>query len=287
MLGAAHPRVALTGASGFLGSHVHAALLAAGCDVVLIGREALGRSIADLSATLSAAGKIDVVVHLAAAGVSPKQAALDVLRVVNIELPARLVTAAAHAGVNRLVMSGTAAEYGTSGDKYGNLPADAPLRPTTAYARSKAIGFAGAVESASNYGVSLDYLRVFNAFGFGQDSRALWPALYRAAVLANDFKLSSGEQIRDFIPVGAVADAFVAAVRHLDSRRGVRVRNVGTGRGTTVRQFAQQWWEYWGARATLRIGAIRDREDEPFRLVADNRSVVRLSGPLDVDQSWS
>ena len=178
----------------------------------LLDREVLGSSLADLSATLGAAGDVDVVVHLAAAGVSPKHASPDVLWAVNVELPARLVAAAAHAGVDRLVIAGTAAEYGRIADEYSNLPADAPLRPTSAYARSKAIGFAGAVDAAHEHEVTLDHLRVFNAFGPGQDPRALWPALHEAAARGNDLDLSSGEQVRDFIPVGAVADAFVTAV---------------------------------------------------------------------------
>ena len=253
----------------------------------LLDREVLGSSLADLSATLGAAGDVDVVVHLAAAGVSPKHASPDVLWVVNVELPARLVAAAAHAGVDRLVIAGTAAEYGRIADEYSNLPADAPLRPTSAYARSKAIGFAGAVDAAHEHEVTLDHLRVFNAFGPGQDPRALWPALHEAAARGNDLDLSSGEQVRDFIPVGAVADAFVTAVcPPPDLRRGVHVRNVGTGEGTTVRRFAEQWWEHWGATATLRFGAINDREDEPRRLVADDGVMVRLSGPVDVDRTW-
>ena len=286
MPGSAHLRVALTGASGFLGSHVHAALLNAGCEVRLVERDALGRSLADLSSTLRAAGNVEVVVHLAAAGVSPKHAAPDILRVVNVELPARLVTAAAHAGIGRLVTAGTAAEYGMSADEHVHLPADAPLRPTSAYARSKAIGFAGAVDAAHEHEVALDHLRVFNAFGPGQDPRALWPALQEAAARGIDLNLSSGAQVRDFISVGAVTDAFVAAVCHPDLRRGVRVRNVGTGEGTTVRRFAEQWWEHWGATAALRFGAIPDRKDEPCRLVADDGAIVGLSGPVDVDRTW-
>ncbi len=290
MTSAAQPRVALTGASGFLGRHIDAALRRSGCDVHVIDRGVLTAPDDVLDAALHAAGDIDVIVHLAAAGVSPKPATPETLLAVNIELPARLVAAAARTGVAHLIMAGTAAEYGASADKHAHLSADAPLRPTSPYARSKAIGFAAAVDAARELAVVFDHLRVFNAFGPGQDARALWPALHAAAARGTDLELSSGTQVRDFIPVGAVADVFTALVLHPypqpDARPGVRVRNVGTGGGTSVQRFAEQWWEHWGATGTLRLGAIPDREDEPRRMVADDGTVVAVTGPIDVDRTW-
>jgi UDP-glucose 4-epimerase len=276
-------RVALTGASGFVGSHVDAALRRAGCEVHVLGRAELASSVSDLAAALRSQGPIDVIVHLAAAGVSPKPASGDELRTVNVELPARIVAAAATAGVARMVMAGTAAEYGASADEHDHLPADAPLRPISIYARSKAEGLARAVDAAFAHEVALDHLRVFNAYGAGQDARALWPALHDAAVRGVDLALSAGTQVRDFIPVEAVADVFTTVACEAGGTAAVRVRNVGTGEGTSVRTFAERWWAQWRATGTLRFGALPDRDDEPHRMVADDGMVAVVSGPVDVD----
>lgn len=286
MTSAANPRVALTGGTGFLGSYISAALRRAGCDVQPVHPDVLTAQDDVLQEALQSVGDIDVIVHLAAAGVSPKPATLETLLTVNVELPARLVAAAARAGIGRMVMAGTAAEYGASADEQEHLTADAPLRPSSPYARSKAIGFAAAVDAAHEHAVALEHLRVFNAYGPGQDQRSLWPALRSAAAHGADLNLSSGTQVRDFVPVGTVESAFTTVTCQPEPELGVRVRNVGTGEGMTVRLFAEQWWAHWGATGTLHFGAIPDREDEPHRMVADDGTTVPLNGPVDIDRTW-
>lgn len=275
------PRVALTGATGFLGGHIHEALRAAGCHAEVLERIALSASDQGLDEALRALGPIDVVVHLAAAGVSPKVAPPEILRTINAVLPARIVAAAARVGVQRVVMAGTAAEYGTSADDFVRLPPDVPLRPTTPYGRSKAAGFTGAVDAALTHHISLEYLRVFNAFGPGQHVQALWPALRQAAIEGTDLNLSTGTQVRDFIPVETVATAFAATVSNEEPAPAVLVRNVGTGEGTTVRAFAEHWWTAWSATGVLRFGAVPDRDDEPRRIVADVSPTQVISHPAE------
>ena len=245
-------------------------------------RPALGGSSADLRATLGAFGGVDAIVHLAAAGVSPKHATKDLLQAVNEKLPERLVAAAAKVGVGRIVMAGTAAEYGESADDFDHIPPTAPLRPTSHYGRSKAVGFQRSVAAAHEHALPLDYLRIFNAFGEGQHRNALWPALRNAAKTGSDLKMSLGTHIRDFVDVAAVADAFVVAVLARNRDAIPTVKNVGTGHGTTVREFSTYWWRRWQAQGKLIFGALPERLSEPQRLVSDGGEPACLDGPVSV-----
>jgi nucleoside-diphosphate-sugar epimerase len=270
--------VVILGASGFVGQYVVHALNGKGLRTVAVPREALVHDLAD------AISGAEVVVNLAAAGVSPKVATADELQQVNAALPARLVEVMATNDVPYLVMAGTAAEYGSSADRYERIPPDAPLGPMSDYARSKVEGFEALVGASLRSGVTVDYLRVFNAFGPGQSRSALWPALEHAARSGDDFPLSSGRQVRDFIPVEEVADEFartvlarIASGPRAAESGSLHVRNIGTGQGVSVREFATRWWEHWGGRGELVFGALEDRTTEPQRLVADATRVHRIT----------
>ena len=271
-------RVVVLGASGFIGQHVFHALLDQGLAPAAVTREAL---VHDLAGAMSGA---EVVVNLAAAGVSPKVATADELQQVNASLPARLIEAMEATGAPYLVMTGTAAEYGSSADRYERIPPDAPLGPMSDYARSKVEGFEALVRASLRSGMTVDYLRVFNAFGPGQSRPALWPALEHAARSGDDFLLSSGRQVRDFIPVEEVADELARTVLarittgpEVAPIGSVHVRNIGTGHGVSVREFATRWWKHWGGRGELQFGALEDRSTEPQRLVADTTTVHRIT----------
>lgn len=282
--------VAVTGAAGFLGRHIVARLLAAG-----FGVRRLLRSIeAPPSMAPNAARNealIDVVrpggiesldaedlagcgavIHLAAAGVSPNRASPEELERTNVEGSRRLARVARDARVPHVVVAGTWAEYGRSLDAHRRTPPDARLLPMSPYPASKAAGFTAMVEALAGADTAFTYLRVFNAFGDGQNPRSLWPSLRAAAAGGQDFEMTSGDQVRDFIAVEVVAEQFLASVVSAPAQGHARVRNVGSGIGISVRAFASQWWDRWGASGALRFGAVPSRGDEPMRAVADIRS---------------
>jgi nucleoside-diphosphate-sugar epimerase len=274
-------RVAVIGASGFIGQHVFQALLHQGLLPVAVPRSALAPNLPDLADAVSGA---EIVVNFAAAGVSPKAATPDELRRVNVELPVRITEAMAASGSSSLVMAGTAAEYGASGDRYERIPPDAPLHPLSDYARSKADGFVELTAAAFRFGLHVEYIRIFNAFGPGQAVPALWPALEQAARSGRDFRLSSGRTVRDFIPIESVANSFARVALALSTtctraanHGTVTVRNLGTGHGLTVREFATTWWERWGGEGRLIFGALDDRAVDPRQLVAEVSRVHRIT----------
>ena len=274
-------KIFVTGATGFIGSHFLRHALASGHEVVAthrgerrarvelpieprwLRREMEGLTPADLA-------DCEALVHFASVGVSPQKASWDDMLDGNVVQLVRLLDVARTAGVRRLVLAGSFAEYGRSADDYERIPAGAPLLPTNGYATSKAAGSVAAHGYAVEHALELCYLRIFSAFGDGQFSGNFFPALQSAARAGQDFPMSAGEQVRDYIPVESVADAFLEAVLRDDVRAGVPVvENVASGEPVSMRGFAERWWSAWDAKGRLLIGAVPYRPGEPMRFAAE------------------
>lgn len=273
-------RIFVTGATGFIGSHFVNHALAAGQEVVALRRSAesvppielpreptwLTKSMGQITER-DLAG-MDVVVHLAAVGISPRVAPWEELLEWNVAVPAKLLLMAASVSVTRFVAAGSCLEYGRAGARYEFIPPDAPLEPTGPYAASKAAGSVLFRTIAAEKKMQLSYLRLFSVFGAGQHEDNLWPMIRRAALAGCDLPLTAGEQVRDFIAVEKVAAELLVASGDDAVLPGVaRVRNVGTGRPQTVRQFAEHWWREFSARGKLLFGQLPYRDDEVMRYV--------------------
>lgn len=273
-------RLFVTGATGFIGSHFVDHALFAGHEVIALRRTAESRSRIELrqqpvwltksmdEVTGSELAEAECLVHLASVGVSPRVASREELQRWNVDVPAALFRTAAAAGVTRWVVTGSFAEYGTAGLRYELIPPNAPLEPTFEYAASKAAGYWAFAQIASETGARLTYLRLFSVYGAGQHEANLWPSLRRAATRGEDLPLTPGEQVRDFVAVEEVAAAILDAAHDESAHPGVPcVRNVGSGRPQSVREFAEHWWRKFDARGKLLVGALPYRTDEVMRYV--------------------
>lgn len=115
----------------------------------------------------------------------------------------------------------------------------------------------------------LIYLRLCSVYGQGQYSDNFWPCLRRAALAGVDFPMTMGDQVRDFMPVEDVALALLRAVEQPPAAGEPRIRNVGTGKPQSTREFAAHWWRNWGARGQLLPGAVPYRPNEVMRYVPE------------------
>lgn len=275
-------KIFLTGGTGFIGSHFLRQALAAGHQVTALRRSPASRPRIPLepepvwldrempdTGTEHITGH-DVFVHLAAAGVSPQKADWATLFRVNVTESLALWLRAAEAGVPRFVICGSCFEFGEAGERYEFIPPDAPLEPTTAYAASKAAATMAAVALACERNLRMIVVRPFHTFGEGQHGTNFWPSLRRAAEAGENFAMTRGEQVRDFIPVTDVTRQILDVTVSQSLRAGEPLCiNIGTGIGTRLRDFAEHWWRYWKAKGELKVGALPDRSREPARYVAD------------------
>jgi nucleoside-diphosphate-sugar epimerase len=273
-------RIFLTGATGFIGSHVVNQALAAGDELVPLKHSATSQPRIPLAVepkwltkampevVESDFASCDVVLHLAAHSANHPYDTLENCLQWNLMVPLNFFRVAQRAGIQRFVVAGSCFEYGRAGERYKFIPPDAPLEPTLSYPTSKAAASVAFVGYAAETKAQLSIHRIFQVFGEGESPSRLWPAMRRAALAGEDYALSPGDQVRDFVPVEEVAAKLLAACADSSVEPGVaQIRNLGTGHPQTIREFAEYWWTKWKATGELKLGALPYRPGEVMRYV--------------------
>lgn len=254
-------KVAVSGTTGFIGSHVLAAL-AANPDITLtaIGRSCapavplpvnVGWAAVDVAApperTFELLGAPDVVVHLAWGGLPNYLSAHHF----NVELVNhyRFLKGLVEAGRPRLVVVGTCYEYGMRNGELDETLVPAPANP---YAYAKVALHRQLQFLQDDVPFELSWPRLFYTYGERQSPRSLWP-LFLAAVERGDrnFPMSGGEQLRDYLPVAEVADRLARLTLR---EAGAGTVNICSGVPVSVRTLVEDWREQLGATIALELG---------------------------------
>lgn len=278
----------LTGGAGFIGSNLAETLIAAGIDVVALGRRActidgvanieVARLDADTLQDAMATHRVDVVFHLAAAGVHPADRDRSELIRVNAMLPSDLVAGAKAAGVAAVVLMGSSAEYAAhAGDL---LAEDMALETQKIYGASKAAGSLLALATAAEQRLPVAVLRAFNVYGPGEASHRLLPGLATKLGRLESVDLSVGTQVRDFVYVGDACEGLLAAATALkEGHMTSGVYNLSTGCGTSVCSFARAVARRLGVdESLLRFGALPLRPDDLPAVVGNPARLHRATG---------
>jgi nucleoside-diphosphate-sugar epimerase len=126
------------------------------------------------------------------------------------------------------------------------------------------------------YGTPVVVARPFNAYGPGQDQRALIPSAIRAALIGEDFPITPGEQRRDFIFVTDVIDGLleVATAHGIEGKS----LDLGTGHATSVRDVVERVFSLCGGGGKPQVGALAYRPGVIWELVADADRTEQLTG---------
>jgi GDP-4-dehydro-6-deoxy-D-mannose reductase len=235
----------VTGASGFAGGHLCAHLDASGDDVVPLDRRAdPSFDVTDRASVHAAFERIrpDAVYHLAAyAHVGDSWSHPDLVTRVNVEGTVNVLDAAASAGVARVLVVGSAAEYAGVAST-GPISEDAPIDPVTPYGASKAAASTFARQAFLASGLATIRVRPFNHAGPGQLPTFLVPALARRIARAevdgtDEVKVGSLEPVREVNDVRDVVRAYRLLVEHGTPGD---VYNVCNGRGHSVREIVER-----------------------------------------------
>jgi len=278
----------VTGGAGFLGGHLVDALVAAGDEVIVLDnlrRGALANihrhlcskhvtfiegDIRDYSAILEAATGVDVVYHLAAqSNVIGAITDTDYSFTTNVTGTYNVLTAAACAGVRRLVFASSREVYGEPESL--PVPETAGLSAKNVYGASKVAGEAYCHVWQSTTGLECQILRFANIYGPRDRDRVI-PIWLQRASRGEPLELYGGEQVIDFVWVGT-------AIRALLTAAGSQLShpiNVGSGTGVTLPHLAHRILEETGSASKLKI--LPTRPVEVVRFVADVGQMQRVLG---------
>jgi len=293
-------RILVTGGAGYVGSVSVEHLAGAGHDVVVLDSYATARPGANLAGAALVRGtytdpaavaallrdqRIDAVLHCGArslVGESIREPALYFRE--NVAGGIALLEAMRDAGVERLVISSTAAVYGVPDAT--PIPEDAPLRPINPYGESKRSLEAAADWFARGYGLHAVSLRYFNVAGASatngerhEPETHLIPNILRAVsgggpltVFGTDYPTPDGTPIRDYVHVLDLAEAHRLALEATapgDRRTGDRllVCNLGSGTGFSVSEVLAAAERVLGRPIPFSVGDRR--AGDPPSLVAD------------------
>lgn len=278
----------VTGGTGFVGSHFLRGAVAAGHHVVALRRHGSLTRVSvpdnvvwiegDLNSDISAEFVgVDCFVHLAAHSANVPYDSLSECMRWNAYASVSMAEKAAKSGVKNFLIAGTCFEYGLSSIGQVQIHPRSELLPINSYSVSKAAGSIAFLGLCRERNLKMQLLRIFQVYGEGESPHRFWPSLRNAAMNGLDFPMSSGKQIRDFINVTDVAAAFVQALDFKGVQEAVpQIRNIGTGCGSSLLEFARNWWKQFGAKGSLIPCSLPQREGELSRIVADIDSVAVL-----------
>jgi UDP-glucose 4-epimerase len=282
-------QVLLTGASGFIGSHLAEALVARGAIVhclLLPGDPAPNLSAvrdqihvhradlldAEALRRVARAASPEVVMHLAAVGVTDVH--VDPALAVRVNVEGTLDLLAALDGAYRIFLNvGTCHEYGDGAPPFRE---DQDPRPSLPYAITKTATWHFCRRFLDTEGWPIVTVRPFSVYGPRQAENTFVPACIHAARRGVDFEMTAGEQGRDWIYVADVVEGMIRATGLPAAIGGTF--NLCTARETTLYDVARAIVSEMGDPIAIHRGALPYREGEIWHLVGDNTRARAVLG---------
>ena len=288
--------ILVTGGAGYIGAHTVRALQNAKRDVVVLDTLERGNKKAVIDAKLIVGDiadqklvakicrkyKVTNVVHFAAyKAVGESMTHPMKYWQNNVSSTLKLLETLQAHDISRFVFSSSASVYGTP--KSSPTTENEPTNPESVYAETK-LAVENILRSLAIDGLNSVSLRYFNAAGASSDNkigedwttsqnliprvmRALLDDKFKFEVFGNDYATPDGTCIRDYIHVEDLAVAHVKALEYLESYGKTTVCNIGTGKGTSVKQLLEMTAVVAKREVPHTIGARR--EGDPVSVYAD------------------
>jgi NAD dependent epimerase/dehydratase len=291
-------KILVTGADGFIGSHLVEALLDEGCNVKaftyynsfnswgwldifpmekLKNIEVFPGDIRDPNGVRAAVKDVDIIFHLAALIAIPfSYHSPDSYIDTNVKGTLNVLQACRDYNIERVIVTSTSEVYGTA----QHVPIDErhPLQGQSPYSASK-IGADKIAESFSrSFEMPVVIARPFNTYGPRQSARAVIPTIITQLLNGREeIMLGSIHPTRDFNYVGDVCKGFIHLVKS-DKAIGREV-NIGSGTEISIGSLAKLLMELIGTEAEIIPQDNRKRPDnsEVERLVCDNRLIKEIT----------
>lgn len=286
----------VTGAGGFIGSHLVERLVSLGADVrglvhynslgswgwldhlpVRNEIEVIASDICDRDGLRQAMKDREIIFHLAALIAIPYSyhAPASYVRT-NVEGTLNVLQTARDLGMERVVHTSTSEVYGTA--RYVPIDENHPLQGQSPYSASK-IGADKMAEAFHlSFGLPVVTVRPFNTFGPRQSARAVIPTIITQCLSGEKVQLGNLHPTRDLNFVANIVDGFVLAAT-ADGAVGKTI-NLGSGKEISVGDLAERIAKLLGCTLNLASdeARIRPKDSEVERLLADNTKARQILG---------
>jgi len=291
-------RVLVTGAGGFIASHLVERLVAEGAQVRAFVRynargdvgllrfippevfsqlEVIAGDLRDTEALRTAAYGVDTIFHLGAliaipySYVHPREVVeTNVMGTLNVLMAARDM------GVRRVIHTSTSEVYGTA--QYTPIDEKHPLQGQSPYAASK-IGADKIVESFyRSFDLPVVTLRPFNTYGPRQSARAVIPTIISQALSGEVIRLGSLTPVRD---LNYVSDTVAGFIQVAENPRAIgEVINVGSGKAVSIGDLAEKILAIVGGKKQIvtEDSRVRPEASEVMELLCDHGKAKTLLG---------
>ncbi|MES3037931.1 MAG: NAD-dependent 4,6-dehydratase LegB [Bdellovibrionota bacterium] len=290
-------KVLVTGADGFIGSHLVELLLAEGYKVRALSYynsfnswgwledlpknsnlEIISGDIRDPFLCDKLCEGVDSVLHLAALiGIPYSYVAPDSYVDVNVKGTLNICQAAKHHKVKRVIHTSTSEVYGSA--VYVPIDEKHPLQPQSPYSASKISADAMAMSYFYSFELPLTVARPFNTFGPRQSARAVIPTIISQIAKGQDtIKLGDVTTTRDFNFVSDTARGFLALLK-APASIGKTV-NIGSGYEISVHDTIKLISKLMGKNVKVELDneRVRPKNSEVQRLCCDSKLLTELTG---------
>jgi nucleoside-diphosphate-sugar epimerase len=284
-------RVLVTGAEGFIGSHVVKRLLQEGAVVHALVkpgsslwriRECINQLTvleADITDAASLQSNIphlkpQMVFHLAAlVDVSRSWELIAPLVQTNLVGTINLISAVRETPLEAFLHASSSEEYGDAPSPIPESQRESPISP---YSFSKAAAAHVCQMAARTFDLPVIVARLFPVYGPFQEGSMFIPSAIRDLLTNREFRMSPGEQEREFTYVDDVIEAYLR-LAHCPDARG-EVINVGSGIPHKMKEVIDLIRACLEEEVSIQMGALPYRTGEGMRCYCDNRKLKRLTG---------
>jgi len=291
-------RVLVTGAGGFIGSHLTEALLEISGEVRAFVHynsrndwgfleelspaakssiQVISADLRDYHAVQQATKQVDIVFHLGASIGIPYSLAYpnDVVET-NVIGTLNILKASLENKVSKIIHTSTSEVYGTA--QYVPIDERHPLNPQSPYAASKIAADKLAESFFRSYGLPVSIVRPFNTFGPRQSLRAVIPTVISQLLEGKKVVVGNLKPRRDFTFVSDTLRGFILLAR----KNGVEGEtfNLGTKKDMTIKELIQLTSKLIGVTPKIEVDGrrIRGNQSEVMRLISDNSKAGKLLG---------
>lgn len=289
-------RIVMTGATGFIGSHVAGLLLSQGASVyAIVRRESrqkdrlpshpnlhlVSGSMADVLSCIHEIGSADAFLHFAWGGVNREEIDSPSVQALNIAGSIDCVRAAHQLGCSIFMDAGSRVEYGITED--GAMEESMECHPVNEYGKAKLKFYRQAEPLCKSWGMTYYHLRFFSVYGNGDHPWSIISTLVRDLPQDKTVSLSACRHHWNFMDITDAARAVVELYRHSDRFPAqTHTINIASTDTRPLREFTEEIHTLCGGRGHLEYGTFAQAKEGPLSIRPTTKRLQTLT-----EGTWS